>query len=57
LDAVCRELSELLVNLGEAEQDHWLTMIDEAPAVPGPTIRCGSITGVLLEPSPERRRP
>ena len=53
LDAVYRELSEHLVGLDEAEQDHWLTLIEEAPSVPGPMIRCGSIVGVLLEPSPE----
>ena len=53
LDAVYRELSELLVGLDETRQDHWLALIEEAPAVPGPTIRCGSIVGVLLEPSPE----
>ncbi len=53
LDAVNRELSELLVGLDEAEQDHWLTRIEEASVVPGATIRCGSIAGVLMEPSPE----
>ena len=53
LDAIYRDLSELLAGFDEARQDHWLELIEEAPAVPGPTIRCGAIVATLLEPSPE----
>ncbi len=53
LDAVYRELAELIVGLGETEQDRWLALIEDALPVVGPSVRCGNTTGVLLEPSPE----